>query len=466
VQALVLVSLLIAAVAAAISLGRGASTVTFVIFALTVQPRAIAVVATDSGNVFTTTAPAYFGLYTEQLVLILGLLLAPQLRVLRHLHPTLLLAPVLLAVVAVAQSDTPVWVLTGVWQWALLALAWAFGAAIARARLMGRLSDRAIAFALSAPIAAHGVAVVLQYLGLMYARTDSMGSAAVTRMSGFAGHPGNLGKILLLLVIMLLPLAASDDRVAKRLAESMTIVSCILVALSFSRVNIPALGVVVGTWYLAASAATSLKRATMMGIGVAASIPVIQVLLLRHEDDPFGGSRAVLSRTALDQISQSWLFGVGPNDYLPTVGQVDRLAGGGLPVHSVLLLLLAELGVLIFVLVAWPVVQTFREAVRGVRLGGPIRPYAIVAVASAPGIVLILWTGHGMISEVVAPLAFLSCGFVHETLRSGRLQRSGGRPSGHGRPASRIQGSSTSPQSGDVSTGNPAMPGLERRWGQ
>jgi hypothetical protein len=421
---LLLVLVITGATISATTLGTKATAVGIGVCGLAVLPRML-VTLTGASISSTTMAPARIGLYTNNVALLLGTVVVGTSAVLGRIPRGLALVPVACLVVAVSQNDLPVWVVSGIVQWCLLALAWGFGAEVARLVKSGGLGERAYVTILFIPVLAHASMSLMQFAGFGYVNVVSAGSETISRVTGFAGHPGNLGKILILILIMLLPFTKSADRYANRASVAAVLVICLTLGLTFSRANVAAVIVLLGIWYVLGPGATTLKRFAVPVIGGLAALPVIDVLLTRQAYDSDGGSRPELQSAALEQIHRTLLFGVGPNDYLPTVGRFDAQAASGLPVHNTLLLMLAELGLIITPIVVWLLVRIVRDSRTHRRLRNLGGLQSAAVLAATPGMFVILWTGHGMVSSPLGLLAFFTAGYVHHlTSTAGSQQTS------------------------------------------
>ncbi|MFK4834574.1 O-antigen ligase family protein [Microbacterium sp. ZW T2_14] len=375
-------------------------------------------VTVGHSGALTATATAGVTLVTYHLALLGGLLSMPRLT-LRSISPWFLLFLVSVLVLMLGRGLTSPHVVSGFIQWGSAVLAWGVGGAVAASSLRdGKPRERLIAVTIGVIVGWHGVAVGMQLLGLRAVGSVDAGDVDITRASGIAGHSGNLGKIMFVLIMILLPITRSTDRVARRWAVVTIAVSALLTGLSFSRANMAAVVVLVVLWLLLGPGISLAKRLLVPVVGIVVALPILDVLILRNEYDPDGGSRPILMETAWHQISQSLWLGVGPNNYLGVVGQYDPLAAGGLPVHSAFVLALAELGLVSAILIAAPLIGAVVVSLRRLGRRNPARSYAVALLASVPGIVLIASTGWGLLREQYLVILFFAIGYLLSAQRN------------------------------------------------
>ena len=216
---LILVGLLALAVAIGVWHFRGgtAAATLVVVMALTIVPSSVLTLGTPSAE-HTTIASAGVALYTYHLALLFALVAISPRRVLWRIPIALGLLPFLLVLVALANGEITPHVLAGIAQWAFVALAWGVGAAIIDAVRRGELRERFLASVIALVVLVHLAGSVLQLLGIRSVETIVVGPLQLARVSGLAGHSGNLGKILLLLLIFYCRLRGLRTRA---LAESL-----------------------------------------------------------------------------------------------------------------------------------------------------------------------------------------------------------------------------------------------------
>jgi O-antigen ligase len=396
---------------------RGASAAAFVAVVAACSLSTVRLFAAGDSSTIAAMAPPSVVITTVQLALVGALLVLPM-NVLRNISPWFLLFLFALGTITFVRGLSSPQIQSGMLQWLSVIIAWGVGGAIAQARAeSGRPTDRFLVVCTAAIVAWHGAVVALQLLGVRAVSAIDVGDLEVTRASGLAGHSGNLGKIMFFLIVILLPLTRSTDRVARRVAVWAVIAAAAITGMSFSRGNTMAVFILIGVWLLLGPGISLAKRVLIPVAGLVAAIPIIDVLLLRNEYDPDGGSRPILLTSALHQISQTLWLGVGPNNYLNVVGQYDLLAAGGLPVHSAFLLALAEVGLLCAILLMIPLVLAPVRAVHSMRRTADARGFAVALLAASPGLILIAATGWGLLRGQYLVMTFFVLGYLVGGLR-------------------------------------------------
>lgn len=392
---------------------KGAGTAAFLAVLFACASPTIDLLTFGQSLVPTATAPAVVSVATFHLALVAGLLALP-LQTIRSTPPWFVLFIITLIVLVSVRDLWSSHVASGVLQWWSSVLAWGVGGAVAlSARGEGKPTERVIALGGAIIVGWHGAAVLLQLAGLRSVSAIEVGALEVTRASGVAGHSGNLGKIMFVVIMLLLPVTRSADRVARRWAFAAIAAGALLTGLSFSRANTVAVAILIGLWLILGPGIGLAKRLLIPAVALLVAFPIIDLLVLRNEYDPDGGSRPQLLATALRQIGETLWFGVGPNSYLEVVGRYDPLAAGGLPVHSAFLLALAELGLLCIVLLLIPIIGAIAVSARSAAVGVPaVRGYGVVLIGAIPGIVVIAGTGWGMLREQYLILLFFAVGYL------------------------------------------------------
>ena len=153
-------------------------------------------------------------------------------------------------------------------------------------------------------------------------------------------------------------------------------------------------------------------------VGVLLTFPYWSARLLSTES----GERSHFNDVALRYLGMtSWWSGVGPNSYVEAVGRTDPLTAAGWPVHNMFLLTTVELGVvgaaLFAALIAVPTIRAWSLR-RGPGLRGP---YALALLAMAPGLLLIVLTGWGMLADALAPWT-MTVGYCYWKARFSTIQ--------------------------------------------
>jgi O-Antigen ligase len=238
------------------------------------------------------------------------------------------------------------------------------------------------------------------------------------RTNGTTNHPDNLGKILLLLLVLSLGLMGTADARARRMLWIAVVLMFIPLGLSEGRANILAALTTVVFWAILSGR----RRPAAIRVGV----PLIVVLVFlpfagaitkRIAEDPNGGPRAGLAATAVEQIHRD-PWGVGPNSYVSVVSAYNPVTAIGYPVHNTFLLTAAELGILGAILFWLPVAGLIAVAWIARKRPGFAGSFAIAILASAPGLYVINATGWAILSNQLFPLWFLICGIAYSQFGS------------------------------------------------
>ncbi|MDH6235375.1 hypothetical protein [Cryobacterium sp. CG_9.6] len=249
------------------------------------------------------------------------------------------------------------------------------------------------------------------------------------RVNGSFGHPTTLGKILLLLTVLLLPLTKSSDPRARKLAWWAICLSAIPFILSGGRANFFAVIIMVVIWAMTSEGAQHAGRRVMIplaAIGVVAASA--GVWLGRFETGEIGGYRARFTDVALAQIEmRPWWVGTGPGTYVTAVGPYDALTATGWPVHNSVLLAVVELGFLGAILLFLPILILMVRAWRTRRSLHANGWYSRAILASFPGISIVALTGWGMMADTL-PLWLFVLGFCEEQIRRSTARNDIGRP--------------------------------------
>jgi O-antigen ligase len=179
--------------------------------------------------------------------------------------------------------------------------------------------------------------------------------------------------------------------------------------LAQGRANLAAAAALVAGWALLQPGLNlSRKISVLLGLGVA-GLAASGVVISRFEEDPDGGVRGEILDYATRIVSLFFWSGTGPNRY--TIENAP-LSGSFIPVHNSFVLALAELGIVGFMLLFAPIaVMTIRAWGRR-RLRTPAGDGARAIVASALPMIMIGYTGWGMLATSVLSLAMFSFGLM------------------------------------------------------
>ena len=408
---IIFVLVIVAAIAIAVWRGNSVGAAMLAFVTIGGFARQIFVIAGENDLEHIGIANAALEVQTYQLALLFAWLFLPIMRVFRNIPiPFALLVPYLLIVAAV-EGDLSAPVGNGILHVAFACIAWGVGAVLAELHLSGRFSDRALAITLLVPVVVQAGLSVLQLIGIRDVGAVETGGLMLVRINGGTGHPGTLGKLMFLLLLLVLPLTLSRDRVARILAWTETMAIAALVGLTFGRANVAAVGAALAIWIVLGPGRSLIQRIVATVLLAVCAIPVILVLLQRSAADPEGGRRPQLVEPALAQIEQTFWFGVGPNDYVRTVGEHSPLTALGYSVHDTFLLALVEFGAVGMALFMIPMIVVVTRAVTAAVRGLDSSGYAIALIAMIPGVVLNAVTGWGLLQAEVFVLMLLVIGF-------------------------------------------------------
>lgn len=302
----------------------------------------------------------------------------------------------------------------------LLAIcAWVAGGYLADATGHDPNLNRALSIMLLGVLVFEAAICALQFVGIglfeLQGRTLELEGG---RSNGTYTHPSVIGKNVLLLLLILLPMTRSNDRITRRMANLSLLVALVPVGLSESRANFVGLIAAYVVWTLIQPRTDGFKKmAILAGMSVVALF-FVNLILERFENDPLGGARQHFTEVALQQLVRNPWLGVGPGQYVPVVGTFDRLTSEGWPVHNVYLLLAVELGLVGAILLLAPIAILGWKSLRRIRQGGPAGDAARALIAIAPGFVLISVTGWGLLASSMMALWFLAFGYVARQVSS------------------------------------------------
>ncbi len=240
------------------------------------------------------------------------------------------------------------------------------------------------------------------------------------RATGTLGHPANLSKIALLFLILVLPWTVTPRTVHRRLAWLIVCACVILGLVTISRSNILAMAAILFLWLLAAPGKLSLvQRLSGLLVMLFAGIFLTGDVVLRFLDDPEGGARPALFSAGIAQILRDPAVGTGLNSYIDVVAPFSSETALGYPVHNAFVLAIAEMGIVAGVLFFVPMLHLTADAVRNMRHYDAL--YSCRAfLCSAPGLVLVLWTGWGLLNSQYLILWFFLGGIYRSSILYGR----------------------------------------------
>lgn len=312
--------------------------------------------------------------------------------------------------------------LAGVLQLFIVVCSWGAGSWLLSALDIHGTSGRLLSFLLLLLVGVQLTFAGLQFLGLIGGNIIlNEDGGGFSRVSGTLNNPNNLGKVLVLTMVLLLPLTRSADRWTRHSSLYAVLLALIPIALTGGRaVFIGAVSILL-VWAVMLPGTRSWGTKILLPAGVAVvGVFFAGFFITRFQEDPTGGSRNGLTDVALQQIAANPLQGIGPNSYVSVVGTFDPVTGSGLPVHNSFLLMTAEIGIVGATLLFGPMVLTLFRALRDIRRVDLAGDFARATISAAPAIILIAATGWGMTSGHVMAYWFFMFGVI-----SFQLKRSG-----------------------------------------
>lgn len=234
------------------------------------------------------------------------------------------------------------------------------------------------------------------------------------RPLGSFNHPSTLGKFVAILQLPLLIAASGAKADLRRWAWLGILAGIPATALTQSRANTLAVVAAIVIW-LVLSRNDTLRGGRRLGGFVAISVvavPGLNVALERFAVDASGGDRASLLSVGLSQIARTPLVGTGPNNYVEVVGIIDATTAAGYPIHVAPLLSIAELGFVGGVLFWLPPFVVLVQALHSFGAGTASRSSATAYVATFPGLMLIAFTGWGVLSASTLAVWWFVIGYA------------------------------------------------------
>jgi len=225
------------------------------------------------------------------------------------------------------------------------------------------------------------------------------------REGGTLGHPGTVGKAVFLMLVLALPWIGSERGKVRSRALGIVLVSLVPLGLSGGRANAIACMAAVVLVVLLDPGTRRWGNRVKASIAIAGGVSATWGLWVdRFATGEKGQFRARFFDTAVDFLRDAPpLAGTGANTYVTAVGPTDPMAAIGWLVHNVYLLAAVELGILGAALFFLPVVSSLVRGWRARKRLGPEGGYGRGLLAAAPGMLLITWTGWGMMAAMVVP---------------------------------------------------------------
>ncbi len=246
------------------------------------------------------------------------------------------------------------------------------------------------------------VAVGLGSLGILSLHASGPQSADLAgRAFGTLGHPDQLAKTLAIGLAVLLPFGVA--RRHRWMTTGGVVASLGGIALTQGRAAFAGAIALLIVWAVLQPRVGENRRRSaallaLLVVVVGLSATTFQE---RFAQDPSGGARGQLTTVALAAIRSRPWSGTGPNAYVTTVGRTDELTSTGVPVHNAFLLAAGEEGIPGAVFLFLPFVLLLARAWRRRKEDGSAGRQARACLGLAPVIVVLGWTGWGLLETSV-----------------------------------------------------------------
>ncbi|WP_428981956.1 O-antigen ligase family protein [Microbacterium horticulturae] len=292
--------------------------------------------------------------------------------------------------------------------------AWVLGISVASVADVHQATRLVLATTALAIVVCQLVFSALQLVGIdPFPLPAEIATLMGSRVHGTLNHPNNLGKTLVLLAALVLPLIDDPSRQLRKLSL-LTIAGCGLgVALTQGRANIAAFIIMITIRVIVMRGVGAVQRRVGFFFLLAVTImPFIPEISARFLEDPGGGSRDHFMELAISQFERTPWWGIGPNEYVHVIGQYDALTAGGLPVHNSYMLAVVELGLVGATLMLFPLLAAIVRSLRECGRDGYRGRAAASSVAIGVGFVAIAATGWGALSGSILPLWLFTLAFL------------------------------------------------------
>ncbi|MEU4380230.1 MULTISPECIES: O-antigen ligase family protein [Actinomycetes] len=345
----------------------------------------------------------------------------------RFVRALLLWVPFLgwLALFAAVHWDASLRIVSGLLHFCLAAIVFAVGATAERA-------DRrhsVLLWAFAAVAWLQLFAITAAVLGFPLRRVSGQQALDVLgRATGLTSHPGELAKLLFFCGLCALTL---PQRTVRERWVAWTTLGVVLIGVSLtqSRTVLAAVVSMILIFMLLELMTGRWQKKYFVVVGLTGVLGVASLpwLIERFMADPGGGSRQHLLMVAVDAIRAHPWAGVGPNSYVAVVGASDPLTASGVPVHNVLLLSAAEVGIIGALLLWLPFVRTATAAIRAVFRTRTSELAPRVLVSALPALVLVGMTGWGLMQGPYFLMLALVAGYFHARTRFSAVATGNGR---------------------------------------
>ena len=250
------------------------------------------------------------------------------------------------------------------------------------------------------------------------ATAESMGS----RVNGTFNHPNTLGKMIVLVILISLPLTRSQDAATRRAASLAVLLGFVPLVLSGGRSNLFGALLVIVIWTVTSTRQKKAGARIWVPIGALIATVVALVVSPRFMDTS-GGARERLSNLAMERIPEHPFVGVGVNSYVTDIGKFDPLVAQGWPVHNIFLLSTVEIGLIGATLFVCPLIWAALKSWPRLSDSGISGDYARSYLISMPVVVVLGVTDWGLMHEYTLPLWMLMGGVCSGAMNAGLYER-------------------------------------------
>jgi hypothetical protein len=262
------------------------------------------------------------------------------------------------------------------------------------------------------------------------ATAESMGS----RVNGTFNHPNTLGKMIVLVILISLPLTRSQDAATRRAASLAVLLGFVPLVLSGGRSNLFGALLVIIIWTVTSPRQKKAGARIWVAIGAFIATIVALVFFPRFMDTS-GGARERLSKLAMERIPVHPFVGIGVNSYVTEIGKFDPLVAQGWLVHNIFLLSTVEIGLIGATLFFCPLIWAALKSWPHLGDSGMGGDYARSYLISMPVVVVLGVTDWGMMHEYILPLWMFMGGVCSGTMNTSLYERT----SKYLRPPSRVE---------------------------
>ena len=265
---------------------------------------------------------------------------------------------------------------------------------------------------------------LLQFAGVPIRPTDTATAESMgSRVNGTFNHPNTLGKMIVLVMVISLPLTRTQDVAARRAASLAVLLGFVPLVLSGGRSNLFGALLVIVIWTVTSPRQKKAGARIWVPVGTLSAAVVALVAFPARFMDTSGGARGRLSEIAMERIPAHLFAGIGVNSYVTEVGKFDPLVAQGWPVHNIFLLSTVEIGLIGATLFVCPLIWAALRSWPHLSDFGISGDYARSYLISVPVLVFLGVTDWGLMHEYTLPLWLLMGGVCSGAMNAGRYER-------------------------------------------